>query len=280
MSTATASVVASDHAFIAEFVVQRSAIVLEPSKAYLIESRLNPVAREHGLSGIGELVEKIRVAPTGNLASDVIEAMTTNETSFFRDLHPFNLLKTTIIPEMMEKRKKECKLTIWSNACSSGQEPYTIAMLLLDSFPELRNWKVTIHATDLSNQILTKARSGIYNQTEVNRGLPMQLLMKYFVRDGMQWKIKDDIRDMIQFSELNLIERFPHQFQGLDIVFLRNVLIYFCPETKTDILNRVDSSLAADGCLFLGGSESMMNICDRFDRELINNAVFYRPKSS
>ncbi|TWT96513.1 Chemotaxis protein methyltransferase Cher2 [Neorhodopirellula pilleata] len=181
---------------------------------------------------------------------------------------------------MMEKRKKERKLTIWSNACSSGQEPYTIAMLLLDSFPELRNWNVTIHATDLSNQILTKARSGIYNQTEVNRGLPMQLLMKYFVRDGMQWKIKDDIRDMIQFSELNLIERFPRQFQGLDIVFLRNVLIYFCPETKTDILNRVDSSIASDGCLFLGGSESMMNICDRFDRELINKAVFYRPKSN
>ena len=279
MSTATATVPvnAGTFDFLCNFVREKSAIVLEPSKAYLVESRLNPVARNNGLSSLDELVAALRKPASRELARQVIDAMTTNESSFFRDLQPFESLKTVIIPELLERRSKDRTLNIWSNACSSGQEVYSIAMLLRESFPALAGWKVRLIATDLSTTILKKAQEGIFNQTEVNRGLPMPMLLKYFTKSGLQWQIKEDVRKSIEFREVNLIESWPSTLPTMDIVFLRNVLIYFSPETKTAILNKVHRILRPDGCLFLGGSETTMNLDTKFERVPVGKTTCYRP---
>jgi chemotaxis protein methyltransferase CheR len=263
--------------YIAKLVRDRSAIVLEANKSYLVESRLSPVARECGLDTIERLIEKLQEPNAQGLTQKVVDAMTTNETSFFRDLHPFQALKTTILPNLIKSRSSERVLNIWSNACSSGQEVYSIAMMIKESFPELGGWKVRLIASDLSTKILEKAKTGLFTQTEINRGLPMPLLLKYFSKQGIQWKLNDEIRSMVEFRPINLIETFPTAVNRMDIVFLRNVLIYFCPETKSAILNRVRASLRSDGCLFLGGSETTMNLNVKFEKQQIGNAVYYSP---
>jgi chemotaxis protein methyltransferase CheR len=265
--------------YICRLVLEKSAIVLEPSKTYLVESRLAPVARDNSMSSIEELVDALRKPGLGasRLTQEVIEAMTTNETSFFRDLHPFDALKKLIIPQLITKRSTERTINIWSNACSSGQEVYTIAMLLKENFPELGGWKLRLIASDLSTRILEKARSGVFNQTEVNRGLPMSMLLKYFQKTGLTWQIKEEIRKMVEFRQVNLVETFP-QLPPMDVVFLRNVLIYFSTETKRDILNKVKRVMRPDGCLFLGGAETTMNLDVPFEREAVGKAVCYRPK--
>lgn len=262
--------------YICDLVREKSAIVLEPSKTYLVESRLTPVARANGLDSIEQLVDELRQPNSTKLTRAVIEAMTTNETSFFRDLHPFDAMKSEILPELLKLRSRERVLNIWSNACSSGQEVYTIAMLLKDSFPELGGWKVRLIASDLSTQILDKAKEGIFNQTEVNRGLPLQMLLKYFQKNGLTWQIKEDLRKMIEFRQVNLVESFP-QLPQMDIVFLRNVLIYFAPETKREILIKLKRFLRPDGFLFLGGAETTMNLDVPFERQQIGRAICYRP---
>lgn len=277
MSTVAAALDPQAFSFITNLVRNKSAIVLESGKAYLVESRLAPVARELGLQNISELVSELQKPGSQKLTQRVVEAMTTNETSFFRDIHPFTALKEKIIPGLIQRRAKEKSLSIWSNACSSGQEPYTIAMLLTEHFPMLKDWKVRIISSDLSSQILDRARLGVFNQTEVNRGLPMSFLLKYFTKNGNQWKIRDDIRKMVEFRELNLVEPFPALLPAMDIVFLRNVLIYFSPQTKTDILKKVHKVMHKDSYLFLGGSETTMNLNVSFDREQIGPAVGYRP---
>jgi chemotaxis protein methyltransferase CheR len=263
--------------YISDLILNKSAIVLEKSKTYLIESRLSPVVKEYGLDCVEDLVARLKSPGSQAMVQKVVDAMTTNETSFFRDLHPFQALKTMILPEMIQSRSKERTLNIWSNACSSGQEIYTIAFLLKESFPELAGWKVRLVASDLSNKILDKAKSGIFTQTEVNRGLPMPLLLKYFVKVGIQWQIKDEIRSMVEFRSINLIEPFPSVMNRMDIIFLRNVLIYFSPETKTEILSKVRTALCSDGYLFLGGSETTMNLNAKFERKQIGPAVCYVP---
>ncbi len=263
--------------YISELVRKKSAIVLEKSKGYLVESRLAPVAREFGFATLEVLVAELRKPNSQPLVQKVVDAMTTNETSFFRDLHPFQALKSTIFPDLLARRSRERTLNIWSNACSSGQEIYTIAMSIKEHFPELLSWKLRLMGSDLSNKILEKAKGGIFSQTEVNRGLPMQLLMKYFSKEGIHWRISEEIRKLVEFRELNLIEPFPSTLQKMDVVFLRNVLIYFSPETKTSILNKVHSSLAKDGYLFLGGAETTMNLNVKFEKQLIGSAVCYRP---
>ncbi len=280
MSVASPSVNTGTFDFLCNFVREKSAIVLEPSKAYLVESRLNPVARDNGLSSLDELVVALKKPGSRELSRQVIDAMTTNESSFFRDLQPFEALKTVIIPELMEKRAKERSLNIWSNACSSGQEVYSIAMLLRESFPALAGWKVRLIATDLSTAMLKKAQEGIFNQTEANRGLPMTMLLKYFTKSGLQWQIKEDVRKSIEFREVNLIESWPASFPTMDIVFLRNVLIYFSPETKTAILNKAHRILRPDGCLFLGGAETTMNLDTKFERSPVGKTTCYRPNST
>lgn len=263
--------------YIAKLVRDRSAIVLESSKAYLVESRLSPIARECGLETIGKLIEKLQEPNSQGLTQKVVDAMTTNETSFFRDLHPFQALKTDILPNLIKARASERVLNIWSNACSSGQEVYSIAMLIKENFPELAGWKVRLVASDLSTKILDKAKAGVFTQTEINRGLPMPLLLKYFSKQGIQWKLNDEIRSMVEFRTINLIETFPTAISQMDIVFLRNVLIYFSPETKSSILTRIRASLRTDGYLFLGGSETTMNLKVKFEKQQIGNAVYYRP---
>ncbi|WP_425616244.1 protein-glutamate O-methyltransferase CheR [Anatilimnocola sp. NA78] len=261
--------------FVCNLVRTRSAIEIEPSKAYLVESRLAPIAREQGLASLRELVAEMRRPGKQDLSRQVVEAMTTNETSFFRDIHPFEALKSQIIPQLVAKRSSERTLNIWSNACSSGQEPFTIAMILREHFAALAGWKVRIIGSDLSSQILARAREGVFNQTEVNRGLPANLMVKYFQRDGVHWRIKDEIRKMVEFSEVNLVETWPTSLPKFDIVFLRNVLIYFSPETKKTILGKVRKILQPDGFLFLGGAETTMNLDTTFVRTQVGKAVCY-----
>ncbi len=263
--------------YLAELVLRKSAILLEPGKQYLVESRLMPIARAHGCSTLDELVSALKKPGSASLVDEVIDAMTTNESSFFRDLHPFNALKSHILPELIAKRSRDRVLNIWSNACSSGQEVYSIAMLIREHFPELAGWRVNLVATDISKQILEKARSGLFTQTEINRGLPMPLVLKNFKREGVHWRISEDIRQMVNFKLLNLIEPWPTTFPKMDIVFLRNVLIYFNVETKRQILDKVHRTLNSDGVLFLGGAETTMNLNVKFERKAIGAATGYFP---
>ncbi len=275
MATASPTMNPGSFTYISNLVRERSAIVLEQGKTYLVESRLTPIAREHGMHTLDELVEALRRPNAQDLTRKVVEAMTTNETSFFRDVHPFDAMKTTIIPELIEKRARERTLTIWSNACSSGQEIYTIAMLLREHFPVLASWKVRLMATDLSSQILNKAQEGVFNQTEVNRGLPLPMLLKYFQKEGLNWRIRDELRKSIEFRTLNLVESWP-ALPAMDIIFLRNVLIYFSPDTKKEILGKASRALRPDGYLFLGGAETTMNLDTSFVRAQVGKATCYR----
>jgi chemotaxis protein methyltransferase CheR len=270
----------SELVYLRTLIRNRSAIVIEPSKDYLIEARLAPLALEAGFDSIGELVDGLR-APrtqhTAKLEKKVVEAMTTNETLFFRDVHPFAALQSAVIPELIRTRSVK-SLSVWSAACSTGQEPYSLAMLLDDRFPELQDWKVRILATDLAEGILDYARRGRYRQLEVNRGLPTPMLLKYFDRDGTDFCLKDRLRQKVSFQSLNLIAPWP-SMPVMDVVFLRNVLIYFDVETKRAILGRVKKVLAPNGYLFLGGAESTVGIDDSFDRVREGRAVFYRLKA-
>jgi len=268
-----------DFDYVREMVYDHSAIVLNPGKEYLVESRMQPLINQQGLDSIAALVAALRSKPYSNLHKDVIEAMTTNETSFFRDMHPFEAVRKNIFPEMMKSRANTRALHIWCGACSSGQEPYSLAMLIREHFPMLNSWKVNITASDLSDEILAKARQGCYGPLEVNRGLPAPLLVKYFERHGTEWKVKDILRDMITFHQMNLTgvwDVMPH----LDMVMLRNVLIYFDQDTKRSILGNIRRLLKPDGYLFLGSAETTFNIDDAFERVMLGRAVAYRLKKT
>ncbi len=261
--------------YIRELVLDRSAIVLDEQKHYLVESRLAPIVRDHGLESIDHLVDQMRSCNWSVLHQLVVEAMTTNETSFFRDLHPFETLRKAVLPELIERRVHNRTLNIWSAACSTGQEPYTIAITLREHFPALHSWTVRIYGSDLSQCVLKKARDGVYHQTEVNRGLPAALLVKYFSKRGMQWEVKDEIRRKVEFMEINLVEPWPTLPQ-MDIVFLRNVLIYFSCDTKRHILGKVRKTMATDGYLFLGGAETTMNLDENYHRIQQGTSIYYR----
>jgi chemotaxis protein methyltransferase CheR len=262
--------------FIKNLVYKKSAIVLEGDKTYLIEARLGPLARAEGFPSIEAMVERMRAAPTDVLHSKVVEAMTTNETTFFRDQHPFDALRDDIIPTLRKSRQTQRTLNVWSAACSSGQEAHSIGMLLREKFPDMNAWQVKILGTDLCNAALTRARNAKYMQIEVNRGLPAPLLLKYFTRDGADWQLKDDIRKMVEYKWMNLIEPWP-RLPTFDIIFLRNVLIYFDVPTKKAILGHIKRVLAPDGYLFLGGAETTLRIDDDFERIQCGKSVFYRP---
>jgi chemotaxis protein methyltransferase CheR len=272
---AMASPVNFDFEFIRDIVRRGSAIVLEPSKDYLVEARLGPLARTEGFASITALIARLRAEGDGPLRRKVIDAMTTNETLFFRDQTPFEVLRQKLLPEILAKRSAKRELRIWSAACSSGQEPYTIAMLLRESFPQLTSWKIEILATDLSSTMLAKARQGLYGRLEVNRGLPTALLAKYFAPVGLDYQIRDELRAMITFREMNLAESWPG-LGTFDIVFLRNVLIYFDVPTKKSILSRARQQLAPDGYLFLGAAETTLNLDDRFERVPFERSGCYR----
>lgn len=261
--------------YVRTLVQQRSAIVLEPGKEYLVESRLSQVARTQGFKSVDELADHLAKHPFSTVHRRAVEAMTTNETSFFRDLHPFEAIKTTILPALITARAATQRLNIWSAACSSGQEPFTIAMLIREHFPQLAHWKISMFATDLSTAVLAKARAGRFSQLEVNRGLPAPLLLKYFVKEGMEWVVREDIRSMIDFQELNLAEKWP-QLTPMDVVLMRNVLIYFDTQTKKDILRRVRQVIRPDGYFMLGSAETTMALDDSYKRADVGRAVVYR----
>jgi chemotaxis protein methyltransferase CheR len=275
MSTATLP--AEAISFVCTLVRQHSAIELDAAKAYLIESRLGPVAKKHGFATTSDLVRGLQVSPKPDLRASVVEAMTTNETSFYRDIHPFEALRQTVLPELLNVQAAKRSLNIWSAACSTGQEAYSIAMLIRDHFPEMNTWKLSILGTDLSDDVLAKARSARFSQIEMNRGLPAALLSKHFVREGMNWQLSPQIRGMVSFSKLNLIERWP-PMPVMDIVFLRNVLIYFSPATKKAILEKIRANMAPHSVLFLGAAETTMNLDTEFARIQTGNYVYYRLK--
>ena len=262
----------NDFDFIRELVYHHSAIALDADKSYLVESRLITLARQEGLASLKELIEHLRGAAAKGLQNKVIEAMTTNETSFFRDIHPFEALKSQILPELRASSKGG--LDIWCAACSSGQEPYSIAMLMWETFPELAK-KTQLLATDLSKDMLALSESGCYSQLEVNRGLPVQLLMKYFDKKGLKWQAKQQLRDMLLLRQLNLASQWPAMPQK-DIIFMRNVLIYFDVKTKKAILGKVRRLLKPDGYLFLGAAETTLNLDNGFKRVMIDKSTCYR----
>jgi chemotaxis protein methyltransferase CheR len=263
-----------DFHYIADLVRDESAIVLESGKEYLVESRLIPLTREEGIEGIAGLVKKLKEPGALVLKNKVVEALTTNETSFYRDLRPFDMLREMILPELIEKRASTRTIRLWSAAASTGQEIYSIAMLIKEHFPELLSWKIELLATDLSKDVLQKAESGVYSQVEVNRGLPVTLLIKYFEKNGSEWAIKDDLRKMVSFSELNLIRPW-RNISNVDIVFMRNVLIYFDVEVKRTILGNVRKAMKPDGYLFLGAAETTLNLDENFTRKAFERTGCY-----
>ena len=264
-----------DFSYIRKLVYDNSAIVLEAGKEYLVDSRITPLAKAKGFSSLSEFVKKLQHSPYGPLHYDVIEAMTTNETSFFRDLHPFDAMKNHVLPEMASKLAIKRRLNIWSAACSSGQEPYSLAMLTSEYFTAQPGWSVSITASDISEEMLSYSRRGHYTQLEINRGLPMPMMVKYFENHGSVWKVKENLKGMLSFRRLNLSEAWP-MMPKMDIIFLRNVLIYFDQETKKRILQKVRQQLNPHGYLFLGSAETTFNLDDSFERKLIGRAVCYQ----
>lgn len=253
----------AEFSFIAREVKSRSGLVLTPDKAYLLETRLAPIARREGLVGISELIAQARTRRDEKLIWQITDALTTNETFFFRDKTPFDLLRETALPTLLQKRGPKARLRIWCAAASTGQEPYSIAMILDELRASGRGVDAEIVATDISDRVLEKARAGLYSQFEVQRGLPAPLLCRYFEKAGDLWRISDRLRSMVRYQRHNLLEDC-RALGRFDIVFCRNVLIYFEPDVKRSALERIASCTAEDGYLLLGAAETVMGITDAF----------------
>jgi chemotaxis protein methyltransferase CheR len=267
-----------DYEFLRKFLKERSGLDLSSDKQYLVESRLIPLARRAGLSGIGELVQKMKGGGSEALVLDVTEAMTTNETFFFRDRIPFENLQEIIFPMMLQARASRRVLRIWCSASSTGQEPYSIAMCLKEISSTLAGWRIEILATDLSQAVLEKSKAGIFSQFEVQRGLPIQMLVKHFTQVGELWQINADIRAMVQHRQLNLLQDFSH-LGTFDVIFCRNVLIYFDQDTKAGVFDRLARVIEPDGVLVLGAAESVVGISDAF-RPYPERRGLYRPNAA
>lgn len=266
-----------DYDFLRKLLRDKSGLDLSADKQYLIESRLLPLARKAGLAGIPDLVQKLRDGSSA-LISQVVEAMTTNETFFFRDKVPFDHFREAIMPEMLRARANRKAVRIWCAAGSTGQEPYSLAMCLKEMGAALSGWRVEIVATDLSQEVLEKSKSGLYSQFEVQRGLPIQLLVKYFKQVGELWQINSDIRGMVQHRQLNLLHDFS-QLGTFDVIFCRNVLIYFDQETKINIFGRLAKAMEPDGFLVLGAAETVVGLTDVF-KPLTERRGLYRPSAA
>lgn len=251
-----------DFDFVSKLIKSRSGLVLTQDKFYLLESRLMPIARKRGLKDLGELIGALR-GMDRTLVEDVVEAMTTNESFFFRDTKPFDQFRHVVLPHMIKARASKRHLRIWCAAASSGQEPYSLAMILQDFASQLAGWRIDIIGTDISREILNKARAGLYSQFEVQRGLPITLLVKHFQKAEDMWQISADLRSKVQYREFNLLEDLKSLGQ-FDVVYCRNVLIYFDQPTKTDVLSRISAQMPDDGFLFLGGAETVLGISDKF----------------
>jgi chemotaxis protein methyltransferase CheR len=273
------SITATEYDYVRKLIQKSTGIVLEDGKEYLVEARLTPIVREAKLDSMATLIGRLQKSSVDPLHKRVMDAMTTNETSFFRDQHPFEALRRLALPDLLAKRAASKTLSIWCAASSSGQEPYTIAMTMYEAIPAIRDWKITFIATDLSKAMVERSRAGRYSQLEVNRGLPAPLLVKYFKKDGLEWQIDEKLRSMIDFRELNLLGNWG-QMPPLDIVFIRNVLIYFDGSTKKEIFRRIRGAMKPDGYLFLGGAETTMNLDDNFQRNPAERSGIYQLKTA
>jgi len=251
-----------DFEFLRAYLKQRSGLALTAEKRYLVESRLAPVCRRFNYATLRDLIGSLKIGHDTAIERAVVEAMTTNETFFFRDRLPFDLFRDVVLPEALARNAVRRRLRIWCAAASTGQEPYSIAMLLQEAGAKLAGWQVDIVATDISSEVIDKAKLGLYSQFEVQRGLPVQWLLKYFTQIGEQWQIAASLRSMVEFRQFNLL----HGYEGLgtfDVIFCRNVLIYFDAPTKSEILARFGNSLVPGGALLLGAAETVIGLTDR-----------------
>lgn len=262
--------------YVADLVRREAAIVLEPGKEYLVEARLQPLARAAGFTDLDSYVTHLQTAGGFRGRSDVVEALTTNETSWFRDREPFDVLASHVIPELLARTSARRKISVWSAACSSGQEAYTIAMLLAEHAVP-RGWQVEIVATDIAPSMVARTREGLYSQLEIGRGLPAPLMVKHFHRVGTQWQVSDQLRSMVRAQVMNLAAPFP-PMPVFDLVFLRNVLIYFDQPTKRSVLSRTRQVMSPDGYLFLGGAETTLGVDDSWHRQPVGRLTLNRPR--
>lgn len=269
----------NDYEFLSSLVAKRSGLALGAGKEYLLEARLLPIANSLGLTSLAELVRRLRTSRDESLAATITEAMTTNETLFFRDRTPFDELRDQLLPDMIAARQTSRRLRIWSAAASTGQEAYSLLMTLRESFPQLVGWRIEMIGTDISQQALAKARNGIYSQFEVQRGLPIQLLVKYFRQVPQGWQITEELRNSVTFRTLNLLETFA-SLGEFDLIFCRNVLIYFEQINKTAILDRMEKQLRSDGYLVLGAAETVLGVTNRFQRVRTCKSAVYSPTKS
>jgi chemotaxis protein methyltransferase CheR len=266
-----------DYEYLRKLLKDQSGLDLSADKQYLIESRLVPLSRKAGLAGIPELVQKMK-AGSASLVAQVVEAMTTNETFFFRDKIPFDHFRQSIMPEILKARTARKSVRVWCAAGSTGQEPYSLAMCLKEMESQLAGWRVEIIATDLSQEVLEKSKTGLYSQFEVQRGLPIQMLVKYFKQNGEFWQINPDIRAMVQHRQLNLLHDFS-QLGTFDVIFCRNVLIYFDQDTKINIFSRLCKITEPDGFLVLGAAETVVGLTDAF-KPYPDKRGLYQPNDS
>jgi len=268
------TITASNFPYVRELVLERSGVSLVDEQEYLVEARLGPLAREMGLDSGRDVVEALRRDGDSLLASRVVEAMVTGETSWFRDLHPFECLKTVVLPKAIEANRTRRSLSIWSAACSTGQELYSLAMMLDTFFPETSHWQLKLVGTDMSSGAIAKASEGTFTPLEMNRGLPAMMLAHYFSRDGSRYRISDHIRKMVQFDVLNLVRDWlpPSTF---DIVLLRNVLIYFDTPVKKQVLSDVWARVGEGGYLFLGATETAIGLSDSMAPVHKDGATYY-----
>jgi chemotaxis protein methyltransferase CheR len=270
------TIAAADFAYVRDLVQRRSAVYLDAGKEYLVESRLGPIMQASGEGSLDRLVARLRRSPDGPLHRQVVEAMMTNETSWFRDHHPYQALESVILPDLLARRATERRLTAWSAAAASGQEAYSIAMVLHDRLAGDPSWNLLVLATDLSEEMVRRTRAGRYSQLEINRGLPAAKLVRHFTRAGTEWQVNEPLRRLVDARQLNLAAPFP-PLPPVDVLFLRNVLIYFQDETRRQIFERVRKVLRPDGYLVLGGAETALNV-DAFERVPLDKATVYRPR--
>lgn len=267
------SITAENYQFLQRYIYQESGIVIDTGKTYLMESRLLPIVKQENLSTLNDLCNLLRATAPLSLKSRVVDSMTTNETLFFRDMPVFDALRTQILPDLVEARRGTRRISIWSAAASSGQEAYSIAMLLREM--DLAGWRIQILATDLNQQILDRAKAGRYLQIEVNRGLPAKYLVKHFTRVGLDWQINDYLRSMVTFQRFDL-RNSTRALGPFDLVFCRNVLIYFDVETKKKILGSIRQTINSRGLLALGAAETTINLDQEYGRVVYGPTAFYQ----
>jgi chemotaxis protein methyltransferase CheR len=269
----------TDYAYLRELVLEQSSNQIDPSRNALFDTRLTPIARLSGADSLGDFVNMLKAGRPAHLHRAVAEAMTINETSFFRDMKPFEMLRQVLIPRLIERRAQERRLRIWSAASSTGQEAYSLAMILTEHFPELVSWDVKIIGTDISRHVVDYAQKGLYRRLEVNRGLPARMLLKYMIREGEEWVVSPQIRSMCEFYYANLCAPLP-LLPMFDLVLLRNVLLYFSQQDRRIVFREIHRKLSPSGYLVLGNAEQAEDSTNLFEVEFGADCYFYNPVSA